>query len=246
MENALRIGISQQMALRRQLSTVANNLANMNTTGFKAENLIFQEHIMPVAKMDNKNPNSGRMSYVSDPTLMRNFSPGSMQVTDNPLDVAINGKGWFSVQTPDGNRYTRNGNFSLNNQGQLVTMSGLPVLTDGGTINFAQSETDISIARDGTISTNQGVKGKLLIAIFDNESALKKQGGNLFSASTEPQVSNVVNLAQGMLEKSNVEPIAQMTKMIEIQRAYERTANMLKKMADLKTNAINKLAQVAA
>ncbi|NRA86592.1 MAG: flagellar basal-body rod protein FlgF [Rhizobiales bacterium] len=245
MNNAIRIGLSQQAALKRQLSTVANNLANMSTAGFKTENLVFQEYIMPVAKMNNQTLGSKNLSYVSDVALMRDFGTGSMEVTDNPLDVAINGEGWFSVQTPNGKRYTRDGHFSLNSEGQLVNLSGHPVLTDGGPINFTQNESEITIAKDGSISTNLGQKGKLLITVFDDQRLLQKEGDNLFNSPVEGREPEFVSLAQGMIEKSNVQPVVQMTKMIEIQRAYERTSNMIKKMADLKSSAINKLAQVA-
>lgn len=246
MSNAIRIALSQQVALKRQLATVANNLANMNTTGFKSENLVFEEHIMPGASMDNVNVASSLISYVSDTMLMRDYSSGGLKTTDNPLDVAINGKGWFTVQTPFGDRYTRNGHFSLNSDGELVNSNGLPIVVDGGTLTFAPEETDISIASDGTISTSEGVRGKLQIAIFEMESLLKKEGANLFSSVDAARTPEFVSLAQGMIENSNVEPIEQMTKMIEIQRAYERTASMIEKMGQLKTNAIGKLAQVAA
>lgn len=246
MSNAIRIALSQQVALKRQLATVANNLANMSTSGFKTENLVFEEHVMPVASMDNAYSDSTQISYVSDTMLMRDYSAGGLKSTDNPLDVAINGKGWFTVQTPTGDKYTRDGHFSLNSEGQLVNSDGFRVLVDGSPLAFEPDETDIAIASDGTISTNQGVKGKLQIAIFEMESVLQKEGNNLFSSVDAPQTPEFISLAQGMVENSNVEPIEQMTKMIEIQRAYERTASMIEKMGQLKTSAIGKLAQVTA
>lgn len=244
MNNAIRIGLSQQVALKRQLNTVANNLANMSTAGFKSETLLFEEYIMPVASMENHQTGSKQLSYVADTGLARDFSTGSMELTDNPLDVAINGEGWFTVQTPEGERYTRDGHFSLNAEGQLVNLSGLPVMVDGAPLAFGADETDIAITKDGTISTNQGLKGKLQIAVFDDERALTKEGDNLFSSTIAPQEPETISLAQGMIEKSNVNPIVQMTKMIEIQRAYERTSNMITKMDEMKQGAISKLAQV--
>lgn len=245
MDNAIRIGLSQQVALKRQLATVANNLANMNTAGFKNENLVFEEYIMPVASMANHNASSNQLSYVSDTGLTRDFTAGSPEGTGNPLDIALNSKGWFTVQTPEGERYTRDGHFSLNAEGQMVTLSGLPVMVDGAPLNFSANETDIAIAEDGTISTNQGVRGQLQISSFNDERVLQKEGGNLFSTEALPQAADNISVTQGSIEKSNVNPIVQMTKMIEIQRAYERTASMLEKMAQLKTQSINKLSQVA-
>lgn len=245
MNNAIRIGLSQQVALKRQLNTVANNLANMSTAGFKSENLLFEEYIMPGASMENHVSGSKKLSYVADTGLARDFSTGSMEITDNPLDVAINGEGWFTIQTPEGQRYTRDGHFSLNGDGQLVNLSGMPVMVDGGALNFSPEESDIAIAKDGTISTSLGVKGNLQISVFADERTLKKEGDNLFSSPTEPTAPETISLVQGMIEKSNVNPVVQMTKMIEIQRAYERTSSMLQKMDDMKQSAIGKLAQVA-
>ncbi|PCI87779.1 MAG: flagellar basal-body rod protein FlgF [Hyphomicrobiales bacterium] len=247
MNNAIRIGLSQQVALKRQMDIVANNLANMNTAGFKLENLILQEYIMPGASMPGHSAGSNYLSYVSDTGLKRDFTTGEMQNTGNPLDVAINGEGWFTLQTPDGNRYSRDGHFSLNQNGQLVNLSGFPVLVDGEPIQFEENETNIHIAKDGTISSSEGVRGAFEISVFENEQLLQKEGGNLFSSPVAPQQAPPENItvAQGTIEKSNVDPVVQLTRMIEVQRAYERSANMIKKMSELKTNSINKLAQVS-
>ncbi|MBL1241457.1 MAG: flagellar basal-body rod protein FlgF [OCS116 cluster bacterium] len=244
MNNAIRIGLSQQVALKRQLNTVANNLANMNTAGFKVENLIMQEYIMPGASMPGHSAGSNYLSYVADTGLKRDFTTGPMQTTDNPLDVAINGEGWFTIETPNGDRYTRDGHFSLDADGQLVTISGFPVMVNGETIRFEPGEIDISIAKDGMVSTNQGERGRLDISVFNNQHLLQKDGANLFSSPERAQRPDNVMVAQGVIEKSNVNPVLQITKMIEVQRAYERSANMIEKMSELKTSSINKLAQV--
>jgi flagellar basal-body rod protein FlgF len=241
MQNALLIGLSQQAALRREMTVIANNLANMNTSGFKSERLLFEEYVMPVARDHNWRAGSNRLSYVQDGAILRNFEPGRMKRTGNPLDVAINGKGWFVVQTPDGEQYTRNGHFNINADGTLTTSTGNPVLIEGGLITFRPDETDFSISRDGMVSSSAGQKGRLRIVEFENENKLKKQGNSLLSSEEPGSPAKTVNLIQGMLEDSNVKPVVEMTRMIEVQRAYTRASSMLDKEHELMRDTINKL-----
>ncbi len=241
MENALLIGLSQQAALRRQMNVIANNLANMNTSGFKSERLLFEEYVMPVARDNNWRAGSNRLSYVQDGATLRNFEPGRMKRTDNPFDVAINGKGWFVVQTKNGEQYTRNGHFSIDTKGNLTTSSGDPVLLEGGLITFGPEETDFSITKDGMVSTNAGQKGRLRIVQFENEHKLQKEGNSLLSSPEAPVAAESISLFQGMLENSNVNPVMEMTRMIEVQRAYTRASSMLDKEHELMRDTINKL-----
>ncbi len=118
MDNAILIGLSRQSAMMRQMSVIANNLANMNTNGYKSESMIFDEFLMPVASEESPDKN---LSFVQDLGQFRNVADGDMQTTGNPLDVAISGEGIFKIQTPQGMRYTRDGHFQLDGSGQLVT-----------------------------------------------------------------------------------------------------------------------------
>src|SRR6185312_9857675 len=124
MQNALLIGLSRQVALSRELDVVANNIANLNTTGFKADGSLFEEFLNSAAR-DESNE---RLSFVRDRATWTDMSPGGTDRTGNALDVAINGDGYFAVQTQRGVRYTRNGSFQINPTGQLVTAEGDPVL----------------------------------------------------------------------------------------------------------------------
>ncbi len=241
MENAMLIGLSQQTALRRQMDVIANNLANMNTSGFKGEKLMFEEYVMPVARDNNWRPGSDKLSYVHDARLLRDFSEGPMRRTDNPLDVAINGSGWFVVQTENGERFTRNGHFKLDAQGQLVTSTGALVLNRDGPIIFDPDETGITISQDGQISTSKGDKGQLRIVEFENEHRMKKEGASLFSSPDDPRQKENPRMVQGMIESSNVNPVMEMTRMIEVQRAYTRASSMLEKENELLRETINKL-----
>lgn len=244
MENALRIGLSRQMALQTQMNVIANNLANINTAGFKRDNVHMEEFKIPVAEMTELSHKYKSLSYVHDRSTVKDLSAGPIKQSGNELDVAISGEGWFVINTTEGERYTRNGEFKLNAEGTLITNQGNKVLGEAGEITFDQSETGITFARDGTISTSSGIKGKIRVVKFDNEQVMKKEGLNLFSSQQPATPLEALNIMQGMIEQSNVKPVLELTKMIETQRAYTTQAKMMQKTEELKTAAITKLAQM--
>lgn len=244
MENALLIGLSRQMALEHQMDVVANNIANLQTAGYKGEALKFEEYIQPAAESEDLTKPTEDVSYVLDTAMIRNFVAGQMKQTGNPLDVAISGEGWFSIETANGERYTRDGQFTLNQEGTLVTADGNPVLGESGTIVFGPEETDIAIATDGTVSSSEGEKGKLKIVSFADEAVLLKEGGNTYSAPTPGTVIETPRVSQGFVEGSNVNAVSEMARMIEVTRAYTSTARMLENLAQLKTQAVNDLAEL--
>lgn len=244
MENALLIGLSKQQALGRQMDVIANNLANVRTTGFKSESLVFEEVLMPVASIEGSSGAAGKLSYVLDERTLRRFDEGPNTPTGNPLDIAINGKGWLVVETEQGERYTRNGNLKLNAEGQMVTANGRPVMGESGPITIGPGETALTIASDGTVSTDQGKKGRIRVVAFDNENILKKQGDNLFKTSEPPKPAEKYRVVQGTLERSNVEPVLEIAKMIDVTRAYVGTARLLDQTAKLKSRAIEELGRV--
>jgi flagellar hook-basal body protein len=156
MQNSLLVGLSRQMSLSHQIDILANNIANIDTTGFKADTAVFSEYLMPGASDGDFSGKDNRISFVQDTGTWIDFSPGTMQRTGDPLDVAINGKGFFQVQTSRGPRYTRNGAFAINAQGQLVTSGGDLVLGTTGPINFAPTDRNVIISGSGMISTRDG------------------------------------------------------------------------------------------
>jgi flagellar basal body rod protein FlgF len=156
MENALLIGLSRQTALERQLDVIANNIANVNTAGFKSDNSLFEEYLNTPAHEDNFVGSDRRVSFVQDRGTYRNMSQGSVDRTGNPLDVAIDGSAFLAVQTAGGERYTRDGGLHINAQGQLVTVAGNPVLGNSGPIVFQQTDHDVNIAPDGTVTVIEG------------------------------------------------------------------------------------------
>ena len=244
MENALLIGLSKQMALQHQMDVLANNISNLGTPGYKGETLKFEEYIQPAAESENLTQPTEDVSYVLDVSLIRNFVAGQMKQTGNPLDVAIDGTGWFAIETAGGERYTRDGHFTLNEEGTLVTAEGYPVLGESGTITISPEETGIAVASDGTISTNEGEKGKLRVVEFEDETVLLKEGSNMYSSAVPGLDIETPRVAQGFIENSNVNAVSEMAKMIEVTRSYISTARALEKLAELKSQAINDLASL--
>jgi flagellar basal-body rod protein FlgF len=253
MENALLVGLSRQMVLERQMDVVANNVANVNTNGYKADKSLFQEYLRTGAREDNFIGSDRAVSFVLDRGSYRDFTQGSAEQTKNPLDVTIDGGGFLVVQTAAGERYTRDGGLQINNQGQLVTANGDAVLGTNGPIVFQPTDHDIAIAADGNISVVEGtnrtdsVRGKLRLVSFADAQQLLKEGSNLYSAgNAAAQPDTASRVRQGFVEKSNVSSVAEMSRMIEVTRTYTQIANMLQQQSDLHKTAIDKLADVPA
>jgi flagellar basal-body rod protein FlgF len=250
----LLVGLSRQMVLERQMDVVANNLANVNTNGFKTDASLFQEYLKTGAHEDNFVGSDRAVSYVQDSGTYRDLTQGAVQPTNNPLDLAIDGSAYLVVQTPGGERYTRDGGLQLNSQGQLVTVAGDPVLGASGPIVFQPTDHDINVSPDGTITVLEGngrtdaIRGKLRLVSFANAQRMLKEGSNLYSAgeggAPDPDVKSQIR--QGFIEKSNVNSVAEMSRMIEVTRAYTQIATLLQQQSDLHKTAIQQLADVPA
>lgn len=243
--NAQLIGLSRQIALQRQMDVVANNIANVNTTGFKAENLLFEEYVMPVARNQDFPTLDQPLSYVQDWATTHDLSGGAMVQTGNELDVALNGGGFFAVQTPAGERWSKSGAFQLDATGTLVNQNGHPVLGEGGPIQFGAEETGLLIAADGSVSSSAGAKGRLRLVEFANAQELTREGQNLFAGGT-PVAANNTRVMQGFIEKSNVSGVSEMAEMIRVTRAYESAASMAQKQDDMRRDAIRRLGDTNA
>jgi len=251
MNNMVLVALSRQMALGRELDVVANNIANIDTTGYKADGSLFEEYLNSGAQTG---AGGGSVSFVRDRGVWHDMRQGPIERTGNSLDVAIDGNGFLVVQTPRGERYTRNGSMQLNATGQLVTNDGNPVIGDGGPITLQPNDRQISISHDGTVSVREGtskvdsVRGKLRLVSFDKPQQLQKDGGSTFVAAdgVTPQTTTKAGILQGAVEKSNVRGVAEMSRMIEITRSYTQIANLLQQQNDLGTTALDKLADVPA
>jgi flagellar basal-body rod protein FlgF len=245
MENAELVGLSRQITLRRQMDVVANNLANMNTTGFKAESSLFEEYLRTGGKHNGFERADRPVSYVVDDRTLTDLSAGAMVTTGKPTDLALQEGQFFTIQTQNGDRYTRNGAFVIDSNGVLTTTEGNTVsAAGGGQITFAPEDTDIAIARDGTVSTEGGIRGQLAIVEITDEDSIERLDNSLFAAETQPAVNPGVE--QGVIEKSNVQAVVEVARMIEITRAYERTAKQIQRQDEIRRDAIRKLGELNA
>jgi flagellar basal-body rod protein FlgF len=254
MENTLLVTLSRQTTLQRELDIVANNIANLNTTGFKADGAVFAEYLQGADRAQFTSPDQ-RLSFVEDRLSWHDMGQGTIQQTGNPLDVALDGEGMLVVQTERGERYTRNGSLQLNATGELVTTSGDKVVGDAGPIILQPTDKDIVITKDGTIKVREGTslnsdstRGRLRLVTFANLQQLQKEGASMFKAPDDvvPEPVKNPNVVQGAVEKSNVRSVIEMTRMIELTRAYTEVAAILKQQSDLSRNSIQQLAEVPA
>ncbi len=231
MDNSIYVALSKQVVTERQMGVIANNIANSSTAGYKSESVFFNQYLM--------NDASRKTAYVQDLSTFSNLAQGNLEKTNNPLDLAIMGEGYFAIQTPNGEAYTRAGNFTINEQGDLTTMDGLPVLDDAGQpITFQEDDEQITVFANGMLEVDGEERGTIGVYNFENPHSLKKGANNLLYSSEVPVINEYPKLAQGMIENSNVQPIVEMTKLIEVQRDYERTSKYINTLYELQENAI--------
>lgn len=222
MENAGYTTLTRQIGLLREMQVVANNIANMATTGFRAEGVIFAEHVRAL----ENDTDSLSMATAAG----RRISPqqGALEQTGSPFHMAIEGEGFFLVQTPEGEALTRAGNFVRTAFGELATPDGHLLLDSGGAPVFVPPDArSITLARDGTLSADGQPLTQIGLWRPIDPTELTRQSGTLFSTESgiEPLENGV--LVQGSVEQSNVDPIAQIARMIEVQRAYEAGQSFL-------------------
>ncbi len=236
-----RLGLTESvetlLAQEHRMNQVSNNLANVNTNGFKKENVTFWEMLYTA---------SGKRQRVGKAMkIITNHAQGTVELTGNPLDLAMNGEGFFKIQTPDGIRYTRAGNFFRNDQGQMVTPNGHLVMGQGGEITIQGNE--VGIDRYGRISVDGEEAGRLAIVTFDNLEVLQKEGENYFrliDESAQELPPELLEVRQGYLEASNVSTVVEMTAMIDLHRAYEAQQKIVHSIDSLDDRAINSVGKL--
>jgi flagellar basal-body rod protein FlgF len=238
MDNTSLISLSQQLAAYQSMDVIANNIANVSTPGYRREEQTFHEY---VEQLPSQSGRSQSLSFVQDGGVTRDMSEGPVRATGAPFDLALHGKGYFVVQTANGERYTRNGHFSLDQGGQIVDDAGDTLQGDGGAITINTDDGDIHIGADGTLSGKNGQLAKLRVASFSDEKSLTKDGGSLYSSSGSPAEATGVEMRQGMLEESNVQPVVEISRMVEMMRSYQAVATLNKSQEDLMRQAIEKL-----
>jgi flagellar basal-body rod protein FlgF len=238
--------LSQEQALRRRLDVAANNLANMNTVGFKREQPVFREYVEQGET--TVTPDAKKTSYVLDYGAVHDARMGGFQPTDNPLDVMIEGPGYLSVEAPGGGTaYTRAGYVKVLESGELATSGGQRLLGEGGRPITVPPESAgrLSIAADGTVMGPDGPLGRLAVTVFD-EANLDPRGDGLFSGTAGRELPAAeTRLKSGGVEGSNVNAIVETTDMVEILRAYQTSMNLNESMSDLRKRAIDRLGRVS-
>lgn len=239
MDNSMLLGLQAQRVLQRRMEIAAHNLANVTTTGFKADALVLDEQAGGVARSTDA-PSDIR--FVRDIGLARDLRQGELRMTGNSLDLAIEGDGYFSVQGEAGTLYTRDGAFALNAVGQLVTRDGRPVLSQNGSpiVLDPRGETP-SIGRDGSIRVAGVEAGRIGITSFERPGALLKAGDNLWSAEGQPTREAEGQVIQGALEDSNVIAVIELNNLIQISRAYESAARIVRGADELRQRALDRL-----
>lgn len=229
MSDTLYVAGSGAAARLKQLEVVANNLANANTAGFRADRVLFETALDAAWLDENGEPVDGApaLSQVVAREMVTLHGNGPVSETGAPLDAAIVGAGYFEVDTPEGIRYTRAGSFIVDDGGTLATPSGHPVLGEGGVITAGESA--IRVAADGRIVDAQGAEiGRLSVVVFDAPELLRKEGQNLFSAPEGDFGTPVeASVQPGALEMSNVQPVHELANLVILQRAFDAAMQTL-------------------
>lgn len=234
MSIASTIVLSSQMALETQMDVIANNIANQSTPGYKAEEIDFAQYVQSDGTESD--------AYVQTTGTSRDLRQGPLSKTGNSLDLALQGPGFIQVRTPTGIEYTRDGQFQLDAQNEIVTSQGYQVLTSGGApIVLPNGTTAVTVARDGTISSGKTTLGQLGIVNFAQPGQLVPAGAGLFITDQSAQPVTGTKVMQGMIEGSNVDPIIAMTRLMAAARTSGSVKDFISSQATLEQNAIQTL-----
>ncbi|TMV10636.1 flagellar hook-basal body complex protein [Arenibacterium halophilum] len=234
MEASTYISLSRQSGLMNEMRMVANNIANAATTGYRQQGVMFSEFVRTA-------PGQASLSMSRAQVRETSFEQGTLTQTNGSFDFAIEGDGFFLVETPNGERLTRAGSFSPDANGELVTPQGYRLLDSGGAPVFAPPGAKIAVASDGTLSADGQPQGQIGIYMPSDPMALIRQGGVMFDSPGGVEPAEGARMIQGFLESSNVDPILQVARMIEVQRAYEMGQSFLEAEDQRIRNAVKTL-----
>ncbi len=251
-------GASGMLAETIRTDVISNNIANVNTTGFKKDRVIFRAYPeMNIHRVDD--PVTEGIDRKVDPRpfigmlgtgvmvdeVNTDFSQGSINTTSNPLDIALNGEGFFAIQTPEGVKYTRDGSFSLNGNRDIVTKDGHYVLGENGQINLL-NDGEITITGIGEIFVDGQYEDRLRVVVFGEQDLLLKQGDNLFTSTAQPTPVNIedTEVVQGALEGANLNTVKEMVDLITAFRAYEASQRVIRTHDETLDKAVNDIARL--
>ena len=234
MDSSVYIVLSRQLAQFQNMEVTSNNIANINTPGFNAQKLVFKQYLVDNGKTGSKD------AYADAPYAYRDTSNGALKNTGNPFDLAINGNGYFQVETPNGVRYTRSGGFQMDANGTIVTVDGYPVLgNDGSSITIPQGSKNVEINAIGQITADGQNVGQVGLVEFQNEQSLKRLGNSLYSSEETPQAATTAHMIQGSVEDSNVNGVTELVRVMELSRDFASSSKFIETAYDLerKTSA---------
>jgi flagellar basal-body rod protein FlgF len=245
MDNSINIALSRLAVQQRAMDVVAGNLANISSPGFRAERLVFADWLM-------KEPGTGVapgdhvVAFTQARATYRDRTEGAITQTGNPLDLALTGQGWFSVQTSNGNRLTRAGRFTLRNDGTITDEGGNPLLDiNNQPLHVSSADTQLTVKADGTLSSENGPLGQIAVVAPSDPNRMTAEGGRLFRADVPTAPVASPQIVQGAVEDSNVQPITEVTRMIATERDFQFVAQFVEAEGQRKQTAIDKLAAPA-
>lgn len=238
MDTSIYIALSKEIGIFRDMEVTANNIANVNTTGYREEKLLFEDFLVSANKQE------GKAAFANDVATFRNTQQGTLQATNAPLDAAISGEGYFVVQTPLGPRYTRNGSFKIGPDGTLVTAQGHAVLDDGDQpILFDDADREIQFRENGAINVDGAERAVIQVVQFANPQMLRGVGEGMYAAEAtpEPGAEGSFRVLGGVLERSNVNPFTALTHMLHVSRSITNVTNFINTMYTLERKASDTL-----
>ena len=241
MENAGYIALSRLIAQQRALDVRASNIANTNTPGYKTESVVFSDYLLK-EKGAASPPGGQTIQMVQDRATYRNYDEGQMLKTGNPLDLALQGDGFFTVNTPRGTRYTRAGRFSISASGQIVDMAGNSLIgINGKPINVPPGSGALTVDSDGGINSDGTPIGKFAIVQFASQQSMQAEGNSLFATTQTPAPVQQPELMQGSLESANVQAITEVTSMMAEMREFEFASQFVDGEAQREQTAIDRI-----
>lgn len=235
MDNAIYTSLTRQSGLMREMQVVANNIANISTTGFRREGVVFSEY---VKRLDH----APSLSMARASARVVDLTQGELSQTNGLFDFAIRGEGFFLIETPDGERLSRAGHFTPNAEGDLVNPDGYRLLDEGGAPVFVPPDAGpVALANDGTLSANGEPLARIGLWQPADPTSLRHVAGTLFSADAPEPMEDQGIVLQGFLEGSNVNPIVELARMIDVQRAYEIGQKLLDREDERIRNTVQTL-----
>lgn len=251
MSDGIYSALSGAVAQQRSLDVVANNVANANTVGFRADRVAFDQALIEqrgggnvplnTRNRDAQSPNNP-LRFVTADRMQTDYSTGVMQQTGNPLDTAIQGDGFFSVRTPNGERFTRAGDFVRDAAGTIRTQNGFEVLgVNGEPIRIPQNAREVEMSRDGIVSADGVAVGRFKLSSFEDPTALRKEGNTLFVGNAEAAQPSSAEIVQGYVESANVNAVSGLNELITVSRLFDTFQKVIQGFKDLDNRAARDL-----